>query len=59
MEKIFVNQLKKGQTVESIFLVREKILAKTKAGNPYLSLRLSDRTGEVEGRIWELSLIHI
>lgn len=53
MEKIFVNQLRKGQTVESIFLVREKILTRTKAGNPYLSLRLADRTGEVEGRIWE------
>jgi 3'-5' exoribonuclease len=53
MEKTFVNQLKKGQTVESIFLVKEKTLTKTKTGNPYLSLRLADRTGEVDGRVWE------
>jgi 3'-5' exoribonuclease len=53
MEKTFVNQLKRGQTVESIFLVKEKALTKTKAGNPYLSLRLADRTGEVDGRVWE------
>jgi 3'-5' exoribonuclease len=56
MEKIFVNQLKKGQAIESIFLVREKSLTRTKTGNPYLSLRLSDRTGEIEGRIWENAL---
>jgi 3'-5' exoribonuclease len=51
--KIFINELKKGQTVESIFHVREKVLSKTKTGNPYLSLHLADRTGEVDGRIWE------
>ena len=51
--KIFINELKKGQTVESIFHVREKVLSKTKTGNPYLSMRLGDRTGEVDGRIWE------
>jgi 3'-5' exoribonuclease len=56
MEKIFVNQLKKGHVVESIFLVREKSLTRTKTGNLYLSLRLADRTGEVEGRIWENAL---
>jgi len=56
VDKIFVNELKKGQTLETSFLVREKNLAKTKAGIPYLSLRLADRTGEVEGRIWENAL---
>ncbi len=56
MDKIFSNQLRKGQTVESIFLVKEKAMTKTKAGNPYLSLRLADRTGEVEGRIWDNAL---
>lgn len=53
MAKIFISELKKGQTVESIFHVREKVLSKTKTGNPYLSLRLADRTGEIDGRIWE------
>ena len=56
MERVFVNQLKKGHAVESIFLVREKNLTRTKTGNLYLSLRLADRTGEVEGRIWENAL---
>jgi 3'-5' exoribonuclease len=56
MEKIFINQLKKGQAIESIFLVKEKNLTRTKTGNLYLALRLSDRTGEVEGRVWENAL---
>ena len=56
MGKIFVNQLSKGQAVESIFLVKEKVLAKTKTGSPYLSVRLADRTAEVEGRIWDSAL---
>jgi len=30
MGKIFVNQLSKGQALESIFLVKEKVLAKPK-----------------------------
>ncbi len=53
MERCYVSQFKKGQMVEGFFLVREKILSKTKTGNPYLSLRLADRTGEIEARIWE------
>ena len=56
MGKTFISELSKGQAVESIFLVRDKILAKTKAGNPYLSIKLADRTGETEGRIWDNAL---
>jgi len=53
MEKFYCKDLKKGQMLESTFLVSEKILTRTKTGNPYLSLRLADRTGEIEGRVWE------
>lgn len=56
MAKIFISELRKGQTVESLFLVKDKILTKTKAGNPYLSIKLGDRTGEAEGRIWDNAL---
>lgn len=53
MERVFINQLRKGETVEAVFLVKEKTLNRTKTGSPYLSLRLTDRSGEVEGRVWE------
>ena len=53
MERVFINQFIKGQSIEGFFLAKEKTLSKTKTGNFYLSLRLADRTGEIEGRVWE------
>lgn len=50
---IYVNQIKERDRVESIFLVRDKITAMAKNGKPYMTLKLMDRTGEVEGRIWD------
>jgi 3'-5' exoribonuclease len=34
-------------------LVRDKITAMAKNGKPYMTLKLMDRTGEVEARIWD------
>ncbi|SEA46957.1 metal dependent phosphohydrolase [Desulfuromusa kysingii] len=52
-DKIYINQIKERDRVESIFLVRDKITAMAKNGKPYMTLKLMDRTGEVEGRIWD------
>ena len=53
MKKIFVNEIKESGKVESVFLVKQKSILLTKAGNPYLSLILVDKTGEIKGRVWE------
>ncbi len=50
---VYVNQIKERDRVESIFLVRDKITAMAKNGKPYMTLKMMDRTGEVEGRIWD------
>ena len=42
-----------GDKILDSFLVAEKNLAFSQKGSPYLNLRLKDRTGEVEGKIWE------
>lgn len=52
-QKILVSQLQEGKAVESIFLCSHKALLKDKNGKPYINLKLSDRTGEVEARAWE------
>lgn len=52
-KQVFVADLKEGQKVRDLFLVVRKNLAETKAGKPYLALTLMDRTGEIEGRVWE------
>lgn len=53
MKQIYVDQIRERDQVESIFLVREKISAMAKNGKPYMTLRLMDRSGEVEARIWD------
>jgi len=50
---IFVSAINKNSHVEGIFLVKEKHMGITKGGIPYLSLKLMDRTGEINARVWE------
>ena len=54
--KRFVTELSEDQSFVSSFLVRAKTLGSTRSGNPFLRVRLADRTGEIEGRIWERAL---
>jgi 3'-5' exoribonuclease len=55
MKSLFVADLAEheGQVVTSFFLVEAKNLRSTREGNPYLALRLVDRTGAVEARMWD------
>jgi 3'-5' exoribonuclease len=52
-KKVFVSGLQEGRQVRDMFLIARKNLAETKAGKPYLSLTLMDKTGEIEARVWE------
>jgi len=57
MEKnIFVEQLRQGERIDDLFLVKSARLSETKAGKPYLILTVMDRSGEVSGPIWENAL---
>ncbi len=50
--KTYVNEIKENENVDSLFMVKEKSSGITKTGNTYLKLKLGDRSGEIEGRIW-------
>lgn len=50
--KTYIDEIKENDSVESLFLVKEKSSGITKTGNAYLKLKLVDRSGEIEGRIW-------
>jgi 3'-5' exoribonuclease len=52
--KTYIDEIKENESVESLFLVKEKSSGITKTGNTYLKLKLVDRSGEIEGRIWTL-----
>jgi 3'-5' exoribonuclease len=50
--KTYINEIKENDNVDSYFLVKEKSSGTTKTANAYLKLKLIDRSGEIEGRIW-------
>ena len=50
---MFVSEIQDRSQVDSVFLVKEKISALARNGKPYLTLHLMDKSGEIEGRVWE------
>jgi 3'-5' exoribonuclease len=53
VSKIFVGEIRDRAVVDSVYLVKEKISSLARNGKPYLTLHLMDKTGEIEGRVWE------
>ena len=53
MKSLYAADIHENQPVDSLFLVSSKNHGVTKGGNSYLVLRLLDRSGEIEGRVWD------
>ncbi len=53
MAKQFVADIKDRDMVSAIFLVKDKVMAMAKNGKPYMNLRLMDKSGDVEAKIWD------
>jgi 3'-5' exoribonuclease len=53
MKSPYVNELKPDQTMTGSFLVCSKEIRQKKKGDPYLSLQLGDRTGELDAKMWD------
>ena len=51
----FVEQLADGDSVEEVFLVVEKQLRANRNGNLYIQVDLRDRSGTINGRLWNAS----
>ncbi len=51
-QRRFVNQLMPGETLDQVFLVRDKDLRTTNNGSLYVHCVLRDRTGQMLARIW-------
>jgi 3'-5' exoribonuclease len=57
MKDIYIADLMgfdEGRSFDSFFLVLAKQQRTTKQNKPYLNLILGDRTGQIEGRVWDL-----
>ena len=53
MKSPYVKELEANRTFTTTFLVRSKEIREKKTGEPYLSLSLGDRTGEIEAKMWD------
>ena len=53
MTKRFVNELTPGSAIDEVFLLIQRNRAHKKDGNPFLTITLADRSGQVNGVVWD------
>src|SRR5215470_14091678 len=53
MKSPYVSELQPNHVVTATFLVHIKDVRQKKTGEPYLSMLLGDRTGEVDAKMWD------
>jgi 3'-5' exoribonuclease len=51
----YINELREGDQVSEIYLCKNKSINKTKAGKTYYAITLQDKTGTIDGKIWDLT----
>ena len=51
----FISELREGENVSEVYLCKTKTQATTKAGKNYYSVILQDKTGVIDGKVWELN----
>lgn len=51
----FIGELREGERINEIYLCKQKQTALTKAGKPYESLLLQDKTGTLDAKVWDPS----
>ena len=55
----YINTLKEGDSVKEIYLCKQKSNAITKNGKPYDNLILADKTGTINGKVWDVNSMGI
>lgn len=53
MKDLFVADLQANQSITTTFLVKSKEVKAKKTGEPYLSLTLGDKSGELDAKMWD------
>lgn len=52
-KEIYLKDIRQGDKVADTFLVAEKNMAFSQKGAPYLTVRLKDKSGETDSKVWE------
>jgi len=53
MKSPYVSELQPNQPVNATFLIHHKEVRQKRSGEPYLSLIVGDRTGDLDAKMWE------
>lgn len=51
----YLNEIREGESVVEHYLCKSKQTLKSRAGKSYLSLKLQDKTGTVDAKVWDLN----
>ncbi|MDK9705824.1 MAG: HD domain-containing protein [Desulforhopalus sp.] len=52
-KNVFVADLKEGERIDDLFLVKSAKLGETRVGKPYLVVTVMDKSGEISGPVWD------
>lgn len=55
----YINELREGERISEVYLCKEKKTMMTKAGKPYDSVTLQDKTGTLDAKIWDVGSVGI
>ncbi|MGD0617603.1 MAG: OB-fold nucleic acid binding domain-containing protein [Bryobacteraceae bacterium] len=53
MKSPYIGELQPNQVVTGVFLVQSKDVRQKRTGEPYLSLVLGDRSGDIDAKMWD------
>jgi 3'-5' exoribonuclease len=53
MKSPYIGELQPNQVITGVFLVQSKDVRQKKTGEPYLSLVLGDRSGDIDAKMWD------
>jgi 3'-5' exoribonuclease len=51
----FIGEIGPGETIDDIYLAKEAVLRSTSRGDLYIAMFLCDKTGQLNGRMWQAS----
>ncbi|MHC4215249.1 MAG: 3'-5' exoribonuclease YhaM family protein [Planctomycetota bacterium] len=49
----FISEIEAGEQINDVFVVKDPILRSTSRGDLYIAMYLLDRTGQLNGRMWQ------
>jgi len=53
MKNIFIKDIRAGDFIDDIFVLSKKTMAQKRDGNNFLNITVSDKTGNINGVIWD------